>query len=83
MGILKVTTKGQVTLRKDILKHLGVEPGARISVDLLPDGRITARAERSAGDISEAFGYLKLRGRTPLSLAKMKKVAADGWAGKR
>lgn len=83
MGILKVTTKGQVTLRKDILKHLGVEPGARISVDLLPDGRITARAERSAGDICEAFGYLKLRGRTPLSLAKMKKVAADGWAGKR
>ena len=83
MGILKVTTKGQVTLRKDILKHLGVEPGARISVDLLPDGRITARAERSAGDISEAFGHLKLRGRTPLSLAKMMKVAADGWAGKR
>jgi antitoxin PrlF len=30
MNKLTITTKGQVTLRKDLLKHLGVEPGERL-----------------------------------------------------
>ena len=29
MSTLTVTAKGQVTLRKDILKHLGVQPGEK------------------------------------------------------
>ena len=40
MSMLTVTAKGQVTLRKDILRHLGVSPGDRITVDKLPDGRV-------------------------------------------
>jgi hypothetical protein len=31
MSTLTVTAKGQVTLRKDLLKHLGVHPGAKIT----------------------------------------------------
>jgi bifunctional DNA-binding transcriptional regulator/antitoxin component of YhaV-PrlF toxin-antitoxin module len=38
MSTLTVTAKGQVTLRKDLLKHLGVNPGEKITVDKLPDG---------------------------------------------
>ncbi len=40
MGALTVTAKGQVTLRKDLLKHLGVRPGEQIEVETLPDGRV-------------------------------------------
>ena len=40
MSTLTVTAKGQVTLRKDVLEHLGVHPGEKITVDKLPDGRI-------------------------------------------
>jgi AbrB family looped-hinge helix DNA binding protein len=40
MTTLTVTSKGQVTLRKDVLEHLGVSPGEQISVEKLPDGRI-------------------------------------------
>jgi bifunctional DNA-binding transcriptional regulator/antitoxin component of YhaV-PrlF toxin-antitoxin module len=29
MSTLTVTAKGQVTLRKDVLEHLGVHPGER------------------------------------------------------
>ena len=36
MSTLTVTAKGQVTLRKDLLKHLGVQPGEKITVDKLP-----------------------------------------------
>jgi bifunctional DNA-binding transcriptional regulator/antitoxin component of YhaV-PrlF toxin-antitoxin module len=37
MRTLIVTAKDQVTLHKDILKHLGINPGDKIVVDKLPD----------------------------------------------
>ena len=57
MSTLTVTAKGQVTLRKDVLHHLGVRPGDKISVEKLPDGRVEVRAAPK-GDISEFFGML-------------------------
>jgi len=82
MSTLTVTAKGQVTLRKDILKHLGVAPGEKIVVDKLPDGRIEVKAAPT-GKISDAFGLLKKKGRPPLSVEQIKEIAARGWAGKR
>ena len=82
MSILIVTTKSQVTLAEDILKHLGVEPGGRVSVDKLPDGRIEVKAVPS-GKISDVFGCLKKPGRRSLSVEQMNRVAACGWAGKK
>ena len=38
MSTLTVTAKGQVTLRRDVLRHLGAHPGEKITVDKLPDG---------------------------------------------
>ena len=82
MSQLTVTAKGQVTLRKDILKHLGVEPGDKIAVDKLPDGRVEVKAA-AAGKISDVFGLLKRPRRKPLSVAEMNRIAARGWAGKK
>lgn len=31
MATLTVTTRGQVTFRKDVLQHLGIEPGKRLN----------------------------------------------------
>ena len=59
MGTLTVTAKGQVTLRKDILKHLGVQPGEKLIVDKLPDGRVEVKAAHPTGKISDVFGLLK------------------------
>lgn len=83
MSTLTVTAKGQVTLRKALLKHLGVEPGDKIAVTMLSDGRIEAKAARPAGKISDAFDFLKREGGPSLSIEEMKKLAARGWAGKR
>jgi AbrB family looped-hinge helix DNA binding protein len=82
MGTLTVTVKGQVTLRKDILKHLGVQPGDKISVDLLPDGRVEVKASLPAGKISDAFNCLKRPNGRHLSIEQMNRIAARGWAGK-
>ena len=84
MSTLTVTSKGQVTLRKDLLDHLGVRPGEKIVVEKLPDGRIEVKASRPAGKISDVFGALndKRKGRT-LSIDEINEVAAKAWAGKR
>ncbi len=82
MSTLTVTAKGQVTLRQDILRHLGVKPGDKISVEKLPDGRIEVRAERPAGKISDVFNCLKQAQGPSLSIEEMKEIAARGWAGK-
>jgi bifunctional DNA-binding transcriptional regulator/antitoxin component of YhaV-PrlF toxin-antitoxin module len=83
MGTLTVTAKGQVTLRKDLLRHLGVEPGDKLTVDKLPDGRVVVAAARPTGKISDVFGMLKKPGRPALSIEEMNTIAAEGWAGKR
>lgn len=83
MKTLTITSKGQVTLRKDILKHLGVRPGEKVAVELMPDGQIAVSAEKKTGDISAVFGILKKPGQKKLSIAQINKIIADGWAGKR
>ena len=83
MPTLTVTAKGQVTLRKDLLQHLGVGPGDRIAVEKLPDGRIEVRGVRPAGTISDLFGLLKREKGPSLSIEEINEMAADGWAGQR
>ena len=83
MTQLTVTAKGQITLRKDLLEHLGVRPGDKIEVEKLPSGRIQVSAPRKTGKISDFFGSLKRPGQPVLTIEEMNEVIADGWAGKR
>jgi bifunctional DNA-binding transcriptional regulator/antitoxin component of YhaV-PrlF toxin-antitoxin module len=59
MTTLTVTARGQVTFRKDVLQHLGIQPGDKIRLDLLPDGRAELKAERPQGSWREIRGCLK------------------------
>ena len=83
MSTLTVTAKGQVTLRQDLLKHLGVHPGEKITVNKLPDGRIEVKAAGPTGQISDAFNLLKRPNGPKLSIEQINQVIARGWAGKR
>jgi bifunctional DNA-binding transcriptional regulator/antitoxin component of YhaV-PrlF toxin-antitoxin module len=83
MSTLTVTSKGQITLRRDLLKHLGVQAGEKLVVDKLPDGRIEVKAAPPIGKISDVFGLLKRKHGPSLSIEEISRVAARGWAGKR
>lgn len=83
MNAVTITTKGQITLRKELLRHLGVHPGDKINLEKLPDGRIAIRPMAKAGKISEVFGMLKREGQKSLSIEEMNDVIAKGWAGER
>lgn len=83
MAVLTVTAKGQVTLRRDLLNHLGVRPGEKIEIDKLPGGRIEVRAARPGKPIAAVFGLLKRAGAPALTVEEIGEIAASGWAGKR
>jgi bifunctional DNA-binding transcriptional regulator/antitoxin component of YhaV-PrlF toxin-antitoxin module len=83
MDTLTITAKGQITLRKELLQHLGVHPGEKIAIDKLPGGRIEVKAARPTGKISDVFGSLKKKNGPSLSIDEINRIAARGWAGKR
>jgi bifunctional DNA-binding transcriptional regulator/antitoxin component of YhaV-PrlF toxin-antitoxin module len=83
MGELKVTAKGQVTLRKDLLEHLGIGPGDKIEVDKLAGSRLQIRAKAPQGHISAIFGALKSENGPRLTVEEINEIAAQGWANER
>ena len=82
MATLTVTARGQVTFRKDVLQHLGIKPGEKIELDLLPDGRGMLRAARPTGTIEGFFGLLAGRTRKVATIEEINEATAQGWAGK-
>ncbi len=83
MSTLTITAKGQVTLRKDVLAHLGLRPGQRLAVEKLPDGRLEVRAAPQSGKVSDLFGALRRPDGPHLSLDEIERIATEGWAGQR
>lgn len=83
MTQLTVTAKGQVTLRKDLLQHLGLKPGDKLDVALMPDGRAEIRAARPQGPVDAFIGLLAGKAKRTLSIEEMNEIAAQGWAGLR
>lgn len=81
MTTLTVTSGGQVTLREDVLKHLGIRPGEQIDLDLLPGGQATVRAARGSGSIAALAGCLKdkTNGRV-LTIEEINEAIAEGGA---
>ena len=84
MAILTVTSRGQVTFRKDILQHLGIKPGEKIEVDRMPNGYLSVHASRPKGKIEDIFGLLKGKAKSKkvMTIEEMNEVIAEGWAGR-
>jgi len=83
MASLAITSKGQVTLRRDLLQHLGIQPGERVDFEKLPDGELRIKAARAANSIDRFLHVLdgKVKLTAPLSIEDMNRIAAAGWAG--
>jgi bifunctional DNA-binding transcriptional regulator/antitoxin component of YhaV-PrlF toxin-antitoxin module len=79
---LKITAKGQVTLRQDVLRELGVRPGDNIVLEKVADHHFSMRPPPK-GKISDVFGMLKRPGQPRLTIEEIKRATEDAWAGKR
>lgn len=81
MPSLTVTAKGQVTLKRELLLHLGVKPGERVELETLPGGELRVRASRPTGTIDGFLGLLADRTDKVATIEEMNEAAAAGWAG--
>jgi bifunctional DNA-binding transcriptional regulator/antitoxin component of YhaV-PrlF toxin-antitoxin module len=78
---LTVSAKGQVTLRKNVLAHLGIKAGGKLTVETLPGGRLALQAARRTGKFSGAFNGRKRQGGPAFTIGEMNEAIATTWAG--
>jgi bifunctional DNA-binding transcriptional regulator/antitoxin component of YhaV-PrlF toxin-antitoxin module len=71
MAIVSTTSRGQVTLRKEIFQHVGIRPGEKLEIELLPGGEFRGRAIRKKGKIEDVFGMLAGKTNVKLSIEEM------------
>ncbi len=83
MAILTVTARGQVTLRKEVLQHLGIKPGDKIELNLLPDAKGLLKAAPPGGSISAFVGLLAGRTDKVATLEEINEVTANAWADRK
>lgn len=81
MASLTVTVKGQITLKRDLLQHLGIKPGERLDFEKLPGGELRVRAARPTGSIDGFLGLLADKTKKVATIEEINEAAAAGWAG--
>jgi len=81
MSTLSVTVKGQLTLKREFLQHLGIRPGERIDCEKLPGGALRLRSVQSTGDIEGFLGLLARKTQKVATIEEIGEAAAAGWAG--
>jgi bifunctional DNA-binding transcriptional regulator/antitoxin component of YhaV-PrlF toxin-antitoxin module len=82
MATLTVTSRGQVTFKKEVLQHLGIKPGEKIELDLLPDGCGILKAARQTQSIAGFVGLLAGRTNKVASIEEINAATEQGWADK-
>jgi AbrB family looped-hinge helix DNA binding protein len=74
-----VTSKGQITIPKQIRDQLRLEPGDRVEFQLDRQGHVILRAKNV--DIRELKGILRSKRKTPVSIEEMNEAIARGYSG--
>lgn len=78
MPALTVTSKGQITLKRDLLQYLGISPGQQLEVDKLANGVLALHAKTPQG--LESFAGCLARPSKTLSVDDMNDLIAQSWA---
>ncbi len=77
MAIVSTTSRGQVTLRKEIFQHVGIRPGEKLEIELLPGGEFRGRAVRKKGRIEDVFGILANKANVELTIDQMDEAIGE------
>ena len=83
MATLTVTSKGQITLKQELLRHLNIAPGQKVEVEKLPDGRLVVAPATPTGSIDEFIGSLAKKDGIRLTIEEIKEITERAWAGER
>jgi len=80
MATSTLTSKGQITIPKEIREHLKLRTGHRLEFQIAADGLVIMRPRNL--DVRELKGILRPKRRKPVSVEQMNEAIARGF-GKR
>jgi len=80
MATSTLTTKGQITIPKEIREHLKLRAGHRLEFQIGTDGLVVMRPRNR--DVRELKGILRPKRRKPVSVEQMNEAIAENF-GKR
>ncbi|MDO5055701.1 MAG: AbrB/MazE/SpoVT family DNA-binding domain-containing protein [Lautropia sp.] len=83
MPTLTVTAKGQVTLRRELLQHLGIKAGDKIEIEAHPGGELRIKAAQPTGSIEDFIGLLAGQTDKVATIDEINEAISDSWAGMR
>lgn len=69
-----MTSKGQVTVPKPVRDYLGLQAGAAVRFDRLPNGDVVLRPAKASGLRRERFAKIRGRATVRLSTAAIMKL---------
>lgn len=77
---LTVTAKGQITLKRSVLKHINVLPGDKVELDLNEKGFVTLRATKPTHTWNDVANFLdgELEGKS-ITLEQIDEAIAQGY----
>jgi len=78
MATLTVTSRGQVTLRKEFLEHIGVRPGDQIALNKTPNGRLILERARPKGSWDDFIGCLAGKTNVRLTIDEINEGIGQG-----
>jgi len=75
-----LTSKGQITLPKEVREHLHLQTGSRIDFVIDSAGSVTIRPLNQ--DFRSLKGIVRSRRRRPVSVEEMNESIAKGYSGR-
>jgi AbrB family looped-hinge helix DNA binding protein len=79
MQIGTITAKGQVTVNKDIMGHLGIQKGDKVLFRKMADGTVSIAPEKKLHPVESLFGILG-KSRVHMTDEEMKTAIEDAHA---
>jgi len=82
MPTLTVTAKGQITLKKSLLEHLGIRAGSQVEVNKLASGKLVLTSAQPKQSMENFIGCLAIEDKQEkcLSIEEINKVISDNWS---
>lgn len=81
MPVATLTSKGQITIPKEVRDRLKLRSGDRLSFVIAPDGGVLLKPAKI--HVRELYGLLQRKGRRPVSIEDMDTAVLRSFAKRR
>jgi len=78
-----ISSKGQVTVPKNVRDELGLRPGTTVEFELTEKGVLLRKGHKGVRPVDRVRGILDRRGRTDDLVDDMRGPAPASWKGRR